>query len=294
MITATQSNGRTSAQPVIGYPTEWEVIDPIKASHYIEKYNVNNRPKSTRLIQGYARAMKRGEWEPNGDTIRFSNTDVLLNGQHTLLAIVESNTTQVCLVVRGLPDRTFKTMDCGKRRTQGDTLSHSGYKNANQVAATIRLLWAYEVTRSTVISQERRLTNEQVVKVAAAIPELPECVTEYEGRFGWKRVITNSIGSAIWFTTRATGDTRERFFAVLFGDEGATRKNPAVALRERFLAETTRRTRNDVSVALAFKAWNLFYAGREIGCLKMSENEEFPRINGYGDELTATFPEWVE
>lgn len=286
--TSSQRNGQT-----VGFPTTWEMIDPELATLYLER-NVHNRKLDRRQVVFYAMAMQRGEWMPNGDTIRFSSRDVLLNGQHTLAAIVESGKSQLCCVIRGLPDEVFKTIDKQKRRNDGHDLHRAGYKNCYALAATIRMLWSYETYRSTQSPTEQRLTSEQILKIAESIPAMSESVDQ-SCNLASGKLLTTTVACLLWFTGRGLLDKRSQFFGILGGDIAATKKHPAGALRERCLTEKSSRRRSTswLSTALAIKAWNLHCEGREVGCLKLGDSESFPIIHGYGDELTATFPEWI-
>jgi hypothetical protein len=278
-----------------GFPTSWEMIDPELATLYLER-NTDNRRLDPRTVIAYAEAMRRGEWHPNGDTIRFSENDVLLNGQHTLTAIIQSGIPQLCLVVRGLPPEVFKTIDKQKRRTDAHDLSKCGFKHTSTLTSVIRLLWCYETYRAPEAPPERRLTSEQIIRIARAIPEISDCVNEHEASCSHRsRILPPKIGSSLWFMTRGVPVKRAEFFSILRADAPATKRNPAFALRERFSAERgqTKRTSSRLALALAFKAWNLFHDGRDVGTLKMAENEAFPLLKGYGDDLTATFPEWM-
>lgn len=296
MIIASRPNGQHvphAATSQLGYPSEWELIDPELALLYLEK-NTRNRKMNHRTVMSYVRAMLRGEWKTNGDTIRFSSNDELLNGQHTLQAIIDSGIPQLCLVVRGLPPEVFKTIDKQHRRIDSQDLTMAGFAHAHELAACIRLLWSYEICRHPQSPPENRLTADQLIQIAKAIPQLAICAQEHSNKSSY-RVLPGSIGCALWFATRGMIEKRNEYFEVLHGNRPATKRHPAYALRERFLAEkqTKRRTASQLSVALAFKAWNLCYEGREVGTLKMAEGEAFPVLRGYGDELTSTFPDWV-
>lgn len=70
--------------------------------------------------------MAQKAWKMNGEAIKFSNTGRLLDGQHRLLACVESGCSVRTLVIRGLPEDTQETMDAGKSRTMANVLELKG------------------------------------------------------------------------------------------------------------------------------------------------------------------------
>lgn len=278
---------------VASYPTAWELITPKIAAMYLT-FNTNNRQKNPRSIAAYTRAMLRGEWKANGDAIRFDVNGALLNGQHTLEAIIRSGTTQLCLVVRGLPNDVFPTIDGGGKRSSGDVLGLAGFKNRNSLSSVIGLLWAYETYRSNQVPPERRLTGIQYEQVAKAIPEISETVNQHCSQTK-NRFMNMSVGAMLNFAIRHVPESK-KFWSIATGDEPATKKNPAFAIRERWVSErgAIRKTQPRILEALTIKAWNLFLLGREVGTLKLAPEESFPCITGYGDEISATFPEWLE
>ena len=95
-----------------------ETITPEKASGYLKK-NKNNRAVSAPLVSRMAREMREGLWAENGETIVFNGDGRLLDGQHRLMAVVESGETIRSLVVTRVPATAFQTIDTGK-------VSHAG------------------------------------------------------------------------------------------------------------------------------------------------------------------------
>lgn len=79
-----------------------------------------------------------GFWHFDGAPIRFSDDGTLLDGQHRLHAIIQSNTTLDMLVVRGLKNETQATMDIGSVRQACNFFQMNGVKNATIVASMAR------------------------------------------------------------------------------------------------------------------------------------------------------------
>ena len=67
-----------------------ETITPKLAEKWMEA-NKNNRPLRRSLVGRYAGAIRRGQWELNGESIKFDEDGVLFDGQHRLAAVVEAN-----------------------------------------------------------------------------------------------------------------------------------------------------------------------------------------------------------
>lgn len=62
-------------------------ITPEKAKTLLVM-NTKNRKLSRKLVQKYASDMAAGRWPYNGDPIRVSVSNVLLDGQHRLEACI--------------------------------------------------------------------------------------------------------------------------------------------------------------------------------------------------------------
>lgn len=109
------------------------------AEIYLRKHNLKNRKYSQKIIDKYAIQMKNGEWQENsGETIKLSETGVLLDGQHRLAAQAKSGVTLKWTICENIPDVAFEVIDTGKPRMAGDALHVLGVKNSNNVAVIIR------------------------------------------------------------------------------------------------------------------------------------------------------------
>ena len=110
--------------------TKIERITPEMAINMLSK-NSSNRKLRIDRVSFYAKQMKEGKWHLTGQTIVFGKNDELLDGQHRLWAIVESDTTQEFLVVYNADK--VNAYDCGLKRSISDQLYLSGSKLPNCV-----------------------------------------------------------------------------------------------------------------------------------------------------------------
>jgi hypothetical protein len=119
-----------------------ETIDPGKAAEYLEHNDVNRTIRPHKVTE-YARAMKAGRWRVNGAGIVFDDEGHLVDGQHRLKAIIESDTTIVLLVTRGVSPNVRPTVDEGIKRQFKDDLAMTGVVSAHANAALLRkiLVW---------------------------------------------------------------------------------------------------------------------------------------------------------
>lgn len=111
-------------------------ITPEIAKKTLEQ-NTRNRTVRRMTVAAYAEAMRSGLWKENGEPIIIGKNNIVLDGQHRLLAIIESGMTLKMVVVFDVEDSTRDTIDTGIRRTPGDALSIEGIQNGNRVSACI-------------------------------------------------------------------------------------------------------------------------------------------------------------
>jgi len=97
----------------------FEVIDKALASKYLEK-NEDNRRTRKWYASALSSAMQRGEWITTHQGIAFDETGRLIDGQHRLEAIVNSDLKIKMLVARGLSEKAFSVLDSGMKRTIAD------------------------------------------------------------------------------------------------------------------------------------------------------------------------------
>lgn len=98
-----------------------EVLDvtPAMAKNWL-KNNQLNRPVRKAHVKFLANAMQRGEWAVTHQGIAI-NGSRLLDGQHRLLALLESKLPAVKMTVcTGADSSTFDVIDIGQRRSNSD------------------------------------------------------------------------------------------------------------------------------------------------------------------------------
>jgi len=117
-----------------------ETITPSIAARLLERNPMNRNLRLT-VVNGYARDMKSGRWQVNGDAIRLNNAGELIDGQHRLSACVKSGVPFHTVVIRGVDDDARATIDGGAKRKHGDRLQMRGVENASQISSTLRMLY---------------------------------------------------------------------------------------------------------------------------------------------------------
>lgn len=143
-------------------------VTPELASLILE-YKKHNRVISEILVDSYARDMVEGRWHiiPNG--IGLDADGRLVDGEHRITAISMGakelasrgiDGVEMPLYI-GVTDAARLTIDAGMKRTTGQLLGMTGYKNSSMVAATSRLLMLYQ-EKMVGINSVRRYSNQEI------------------------------------------------------------------------------------------------------------------------------------
>jgi len=99
--------------------TKLMTITPEIAKIYLG-HNTDNRKKRGWWVSSLASMIKRNEWIVTHQGVAFSRSGRLLDGQHRLEAVIESNIPVDMLVVTDVSDEAFKVIDSGVKRTLSD------------------------------------------------------------------------------------------------------------------------------------------------------------------------------
>lgn len=257
----------------------------------IMRLNDNNRPIRSVLVEQYAKEMTKGEWHFNGDNIRISKTGRLLDGQHRLLAVIKSGTTQVWNVVTGLNDEVFDVIDIGRGRSAGDSVSVMGYKNANVLAGSVKLILAYNggVLRRAAQggAGSDKFTNQDVVDYIETLAD-KDLLQEAAGlgnKLAYKAKFYSPASYAAFYYlfSKKDRDAANLFLDLLVTGENISKSSYSMIylLRNRLIqnAGSTAKLQALDKYSLMIKAWNAYRKGKEIAQLAWnSNNEEFPKI----------------
>lgn len=114
-------------------------ITPNKAAIYL-KNNPKNRKVKPLHVAHLAEQMTNGEWKDNGQTIVISDIGSIVDGQHRLLAIIESGVTLSLPVCTGVAEEVIHSIDTGKSRTIANVFELEGHDYTVQKASFSKYL----------------------------------------------------------------------------------------------------------------------------------------------------------
>jgi hypothetical protein len=168
--------GKVNAIPTDrGYVAD---ITPDMARSIVETRNHSNRPISRNSVVAFAKEMKNGNWKLLTDAIAFDVNGNLINGQHRLLAVIMSETTQRFHIFENQPVANFTVYDTGKNRTAGDILSISGISNSasecKSLSSMIKFILNYEGLPTSANKEKRiiAVTSQANAKITGITNEI--------------------------------------------------------------------------------------------------------------------------
>ncbi len=241
------------------------MITPTLAAKYFEA-NVKNRPIGQEIVRKYSGIMVDGDWQFNGDTLRIDVNGRILDGQHRLLAIIDSGIAQPMLVVTGLQTSAFDTIDIGKSRTLSGFLAINGAPNSTTASGMMSHLLSYN-SGGSALCDIRRLgaykTQGSRIDYYLQHKADIDAATDFakHNRTMCTGISKTMIAFLYYIMVAIDYKDATKFFAAYDGDP--TIKIPAaVYIRGRMFnnINATRQTvmRPTVKLAIFIKAWNMF------------------------------------
>lgn len=244
-------------------------------------YNTHNRRVRDRVVNSYAADMKAGNWQWNGESIKFSATGALLDGQHRLAAVVLADVAVPMLVVRGLPAATQDTVDGGTKRKFSDVLQLRGETNYTTLASLIRrvALWETGVRRG---GTNVMPTNAQLLQTLEKHPELRDAAQVGAHTAMGCGLPPSLCSFGYWLFAQIDDGDAVFFFERLHDGQNLTKGDPIYELRKAVEASKTVRGERNANYlnAIMIKAWNAYRAGNTVGVLRFTAGganpEKFP------------------
>lgn len=257
-------------------------VTPELASEWLLR-NTHNRNLRQRVVLAYAADMASGNWQWNGESIKFAEDDALLDGQHRLAAIIESGVTLPMLVVRGLPNHTQETVDGGAKRTFSDVLALRGERCNSTLAAVTRRVAAWEMGARRIGTKVKYTpTNAQLLQTLEKYPDLRDIAVSVGGVAKHCDIPGSILGLGWWLFGQLGSEDAEFFFARLGDGQGLVKGDPIYELRR--TAENSKTVHGERSetflTAILIKAWNAYRDGKPVGLLTYrpggAKPERFP------------------
>lgn len=250
-------------------------ITPRVATELLDKHEILvkqrgdeplNRNINDNLVAKYAADMAGGKWLLNGETVKIATSGRILDGQHRLWAAAHHNVSFDSMVVSGLEEDAFYTIDIGRGRKPHDFLSVDGVKHAAVVAAAARLIIGY---RRGNLKGNHMLSTPDILAFARANARLVESASAAYGAYA---VVAPSVGAAWHFLfSESDREGADKFIEDLKNGVGLNKGDPVLALRERLIKNKSSKaklTSRDIFV-VGIRAWNDRRGGRTRAITKV-------------------------
>lgn len=265
-----------------------ETVTPEIAKQWLG-INHRNRRLAEPQVRRLAGALERGEWMVSTDAIGLDSDGGVVNGQHRLQMVIETDTAVEMLVLRNCDPNVIRVIDQGMGRNFTQLLQMDGrYTNAGVIAGGIE--WLY------------RVINDLEMKVPAAFkpttPQLLELFEQHEKIVGSidaalevaKLGINRNIAAGIHYMCASVDpDATEDFFDRLATGLDVTDIDPVYALREKINNNAKKEGRQKESApvvgAWIIKAWEATRRGEPMVARTLkfvhtgSRAEAYPKIS---------------
>lgn len=241
-----------------------ERITPRRAAELLT-LNQRNRHIRKAVVDRYVQDMVAGRWAFNGAPIIVSDTNVLIDGQHRLTAVVEAGVALRFVVIYDAPDSTRYTVDQGAARKPGDILAFAGVENSTAVASIARVLMSREAGLSS--TSGFRPSNTAIKGWVENNPDIIEASDVYGQSRRQVPANPSIVAAAYYMCSRIDAAAAHDFFVRrLINTEGLTANDPVKVLRKRLLDMPGRDSAQVKSEQLRYilLAWNIDREGRRV------------------------------
>jgi hypothetical protein len=248
------------------YGTRTLVFDPPMAEAVLT-YNTGNRRISKRKLAILAGQMAAGDFANTGEPIIMSANGVLNDGQHRLLAVMESGATVDLDVRFGIPRHVFAKTDTGASRNAADVLTIKGVAHGGQISSAVRLLILYR--RGLPDSIREFVAPDHVARAYDRWSGIVDIAAQIQ-KMGFPAAIrTAPLYATSYLASRSPAKDRLPIWLEgLATGADIGRSDPVYQLRERLMrgADAPVGTREALMerFALMIKSWNLFSTGRVV------------------------------
>lgn len=241
-----------------------ETISPEIAEKWLAKRYGHQRPLTPTWVSELADIISNGDWEINGDAIRFSVEDELIDGQHRLSAIVRSGLSVESVVIRDLPSVAFDSIDQGRKRTPGHLLATLGVVNPNVCAAIARQVVVFERAEDSGTVPNLSLSAQAVKHNYMRMKDEVDRVQPWYGRAARQGLRSPAtLAGGYVFLSRLDRELADAMFDAVETGAGLSESSPLLHLRNKMLT-ATKKQMNEERVCWIISAWSAFVDQRTL------------------------------
>ena len=277
-------------------------VTPAMAEYWLT-LNEHNRNIRNSAVNGWAVDMGDDNWLLNGETIKFTRSGRLIDGQHRVLGIVASGQTVESYIANGLDENVQPTIDIGITRSFADMLKLRGERNTAVLGSVVRrvYLWQMRVERANSLEEmgleimeysiteaaqesstlhfKRQPTNSAYLLRGGVRPTTTKLLELLDGKHGDSlreaarvgakaranlRTSAAVFGLCYWLFERIDREDADDFFDQIMYGDSITRGDPSFALRRALGDRSGRYIREEITTAIIIKAWNYYRERRPM------------------------------
>lgn len=263
-------------------------ITPEIAREWLDSPHANRNIKRN-LVAQYTRDMQAGKWRINGETISISESGQLLDGQHRLVACIRSGVSFPALVIRGVPDETFDTINTGGPRRGSDILAIAGETNCCALAAVIDTLILLQRGLGKNVLMRRNsdnvITSHDRSNMLVMYPEIRDSIA-FAGQYKFSKT---TIALLHFLGMRVNPEKTRDFLEKIKSGANLDINSPALLAREKLVRVQERGSIHvrrieelrSYKLALGLKALGDYIQDKSRTQLKWNPDvEKYPRLPG--------------
>lgn len=238
--------------------------------------NRENRNVSSDWVDKLARDMRNGQFPNIGEAIKFDRNGDLIDGQHRLMAVVQSGCTVEFTVTTGVQRDDRYKLDKGRKRSAADELhmKHGIPSGMMAVAAArIVLIWQIGETKS----EKYKPTDAEIVEFVVDNRDLMTRAVRYGTNLRNEVGVSPSIAAAMFFLTwEIQVADALAFWESVHKGAGLAEGDPALTLRNALVraCRGTNPPKPKSVMAMIASAWNAERTGRKIKRLMLRPTGE--------------------
>lgn len=243
-------------------------------AHKLLKYNPKNRRLNQSHVKGLASQMEDGLFMPELGFISFDKKGHLIDGQHRLHAIIDSQSTFKIKIITGLDPQVRNIIDTGLKRSLADILRMDGIENASVVSGAIAKIIIFDKHGRFDTRMDRKFHNADYKKAIKKHPEIIICSQKLRPSAIFRR--PSQILALYVLCYKVAPRKADDFFLRLMTGENLEKNSPLLEIRRIVLNKIG--TRNNIAmVDLIFALVSVWNASRKGKSYDVGRINEAPR-----------------
>ncbi len=261
-----------------GVSIEIRLVTPAECEYFVTVNGpigtMRNRELKPSKVDAIARDQTNSRFEFNGQTMKFSRSGRMLDGQHRAYACIKSGRPFITAIVTGLDDEVFSTLDEGPRRSVQHHLRGRGVKHLGKLLPVINLYNKAMGGRKVTATNGEMIED---VERHAALRELMECPRRRSMLA--KSKMPPSAAWALYYMVHPVNPEAADTFFLRLSDLQVGPGSPIIPLHLHLVGAVSDKTRNPEADKLlmgAMAVWNLWRSG--VTTTQMPTATSFPKL----------------